>query len=207
MDEDRSADDRFLFVGNAAWLDFVNTEIMSGGEGVDLLDDFGDLVEWLSAARLVSAAEAKAARERWAAMAEGRRVLESARRFRSVLRSTAERLAAGHRVADDAVAAVNDVLARPAHATAIRRDGHGFVRADRWHFAAAADVLAPVAESARDLLCDGDLSLVRKCRNPDCILFFYDTTKNHGRAWCSMSACGNRTKVAAHYRRRREARG
>lgn len=29
-----------------------------------------------------------------------------------------------------------------------------------------------------------------------CILFFYDTTKNYSRRWCSMSACGNRMKVA-----------
>jgi predicted RNA-binding Zn ribbon-like protein len=33
------------------------------------------------------------------------------------------------------------------------------------------------------------------------VLFFYDTTKNHARRWCSMAFCGNRHKVAAHYRR------
>jgi predicted RNA-binding Zn ribbon-like protein len=35
------------------------------------------------------------------------------------------------------------------------------------------------------------------------VLFFYDTTKNHARHWCSMTICGNRSKVAAHYRRLR----
>jgi predicted RNA-binding Zn ribbon-like protein len=35
------------------------------------------------------------------------------------------------------------------------------------------------------------------------VLFFYDTTKNHARRWCSMAFCGNRHKVAAHYRRLR----
>ncbi|MCI0410524.1 MAG: CGNR zinc finger domain-containing protein, partial [Acidobacteria bacterium] len=54
-----------------------------------------------------------------------------------------------------------------------------------------------------DLLSEGDLTLVRKCENPACILYFHDTTKNHARRWCSMRACGNRAKVAAHYRRRR----
>jgi predicted RNA-binding Zn ribbon-like protein len=38
------------------------------------------------------------------------------------------------------------------------------------------------------------------------VLLFYDTTKNHARHWCSMSLCGNRHKVAAHYRRRRSPR-
>ena len=48
-----------------------------------------------------------------------------------------------------------------------------------------------------------DLSLVKACQNPQCVLFFYDTTKNHARRWCSMAACGNRAKVAAHYQRAR----
>jgi predicted RNA-binding Zn ribbon-like protein len=47
---------------------------------------------------------------------------------------------------------------------------------------------------------------VKKCRNSACILFFYDMTKNHARQWCSMRLCGNRMKVAAHYRRQRRAK-
>jgi predicted RNA-binding Zn ribbon-like protein len=198
--------EKYLFVGNAAWLDFVNTEVMSNGEPADLIGDYADLADWLVEAGLASEKEAGAARARWGATREGARALDEARRFRAVLRATAERLAAGRRVGDDAVAAINAVLARPVHATELRREGGRFARAERWAFASATDALAPVAESARDMLCDGDLSLVRKCRNPNCILFFYDTTKNHARAWCSMSGCGNRTKVAAHYRRRRAAR-
>jgi lactoylglutathione lyase len=46
--------------------------------------------------------------------------------------------------------------------------------------------LLPVAESAADLLTVRDLSLLRKCENPACVLFFYDTTKNDARRWCSM---------------------
>jgi len=197
--------EKYFFVGNVAWLDFVNTEVMSSGGRTDLLGDYGDLVDWLAAAGLVGDGEAREARARWGGTREGARALDEARRFRGALRSAAERLAAGRRVGDAAVTAINAALGRPVHVTEVRRAGGGFACAERWVFAAAADVLAPVAESARDGLCEGDPSLVRKCRNPNCILFFYDTTKNHGRAWCSMSGCGNRTKVAAHYRRRRAA--
>ena len=56
------------------------------------------------------------------------------------------------------------------------------------------------------VLCYADLALVKKCENPVCVLFFYDTSKNHSRRWCSMSVCGNRMKVAAHYQRLRKAR-
>ncbi len=59
------------------------------------------------------------------------------------------------------------------------------------------------AESAADLLCTGDLSLVKKCQHDACILYFYDTTKNHARQWCSMELCGNRMKAAMHYRRKK----
>jgi predicted RNA-binding Zn ribbon-like protein len=34
-------------------------------------------------------------------------------------------------------------------------------------------------------------------------LYFYDTTKNHTRRWCSMTGCGNRAKAAAFYERKK----
>jgi predicted RNA-binding Zn ribbon-like protein len=67
-------------------------------------------------------------------------------------------------------------------------------------------LLIPLAEAAGELLCSGNLSLVKKCRNSACILYFYDTTKNRARNWCSMQLCGNRMKVAAYYRKKRKAR-
>ena len=201
----QDAGPRFLFLANAACLDFVNTEVIAGGRRVDLLGDFGDLVDWLRAAELIDDHEACAAREQWDGAA-GRRTLERARQLRAELRAMAERAAAGRPAPSSALAAVNEVLRRPVRATEVRRAAGGFARADRWVFTAAEDLLAPVAESARDLLVGGGLALVRKCRNPECILYFHDTTRNRGRAWCSMSSCGNREKVASHYRRRRAAR-
>lgn len=37
---------------------------------------------------------------------------------------------------------------------------------------------------------------IRKCANPECVLWFYDLTKNGSRRWCSMDVCGNRAKTA-----------
>ena len=84
--------------------------------------------------------------------------------------------------------------------------GGGFEKRFQADFREPEQLLWPVAESASDLLCYADLTLVKKCENPACVLFFYDTTKNHSRRWCSMSGCGNRMKVAAHYQRLREMR-
>jgi predicted RNA-binding Zn ribbon-like protein len=100
-----------------------------------------------------------------------------------------------------ALGAINDVLrARVGDLAVVRtKTGYDTVFLARWD--GPEQLLVPVAESAATLLSRGDLSLVRRCENPACILFFYDTTRNHGRRWCSMTACGNRAKVAAHYRR------
>ncbi|MET7769927.1 CGNR zinc finger domain-containing protein [Nocardia sp. NPDC005366] len=42
---------------------------------------------------------------------------------------------------------------------------------------------------------------IRQCAHPDCVLFFFDTSKNGTRRWHSMATCGNRTKAARHYRK------
>jgi predicted RNA-binding Zn ribbon-like protein len=55
------------------------------------------------------------------------------------------------------------------------------------------------------LLATGDFSLVRRCENAACVLWFYDRTRSHHRRWCSMARCGNRHKVAAFRKRRRGA--
>ena len=196
-------EERFLFVGNLVCLDFVNTEVMGSEGRRDLLESFEDLADWLRAAGAVTEEEARGAAARWGGTEEGRGALDAARRFRAALRETASRFSEGQAIPGGALAAINELLARPVRVARVRPVGDRFEAEERWAFREPEDLLVPVAESARELLCDRNPSLVRKCRNPQCILYFYDTTKNRGRAWCSMSACGNRTKVAAHYRRRR----
>jgi len=63
------------------------------------------------------------------------------------------------------------------------------------------------AESAGWLLEHGDRTLLRRCGNPRCILYFYDTTRMTRRRWCSMARCGSRAKAAAYYLRNRRIGG
>lgn len=39
-------------------------------------------------------------------------------------------------------------------------------------------LLVPIAQAAANLLSDGNFSLIKKCQNRACVLYFYDTTKN-----------------------------
>jgi predicted RNA-binding Zn ribbon-like protein len=190
----------FPLLGNLPWLDFVNTEPIRDGRRVDLLPDFGDLLDWLGAAGAVPPDDLRRA-ARWQGRAEGRRVLRDALVFRSALRAGAERLADGKPAGDDMVRAVNRVLAwRPAYRELIR-DGKAWVSRARPVTSTPRQLLVPIAESAAWLLEHGDPSLVRRCEGSSCVLLFYDTTRNRSRRWCSMDGCGSRAKAAAYYRR------
>ena len=67
-------------------------------------------------------------------------------------------------------------------------------------------LLAAVARSAAEIIAEGTRARLRLCANPHCGLFFYDTSRTHRRRWCSMTLCGNRSKVAAFARRHASAR-
>jgi predicted RNA-binding Zn ribbon-like protein len=62
-------------------------------------------------------------------------------------------------------------------------------------------LLAAVARSGAEIITDGPGARLRLCANPHCGLFFCDKSRTHRRRWCSMSVCGNRSKVAAFVRK------
>jgi predicted RNA-binding Zn ribbon-like protein len=204
MSEERAGRD-FYFIGERLCLDFVNTEAAEEGTAVDLLADFDDFVAWCGRAEMIAAAQGKELLRRWSGTREPDRTFKQAVDVRAALRAMMERLADGrHNVTAATLALINDILRTRAGHLELARKGDGYDMRFRQRFEEPADLLVPIAESAADLLSHGDLTLVKKCQNARCILFFYDTTKNHARRWCSMSACGNRAKVAAHYRRARQ---
>ena len=192
-------------VGTHRCLDFVNTEIIERGRRVDLLRDFADLVGWLEQAHVLSGARAKQMLRRWGRTSNRAGALSEARAFRRVLREMVEGIVHGKRPSALVLDKINALLRCRTGDVALVRTRHGFERRVSFQPRDPRHLLVPLAESASDLLCHGDLSLILKCENPRCILYFYDATKNHARRWCSMAVCGNRMKVAAHYRRRRRS--
>jgi predicted RNA-binding Zn ribbon-like protein len=59
-------------------------------------------------------------------------------------------------------------------------------------------LVSQIAEEAVSLFADPRQPHLRACLAPSCVLYF---TKTHPRReWCSP-ACGNRARVARHYRR------
>jgi predicted RNA-binding Zn ribbon-like protein len=56
-----------------------------------------------------------------------------------------------------------------------------------------------------DAIAQGTWTRLKACREPDCEWAFYDHTKNHSGAWCSMEGCGNRAKARAYRERHAHA--
>jgi len=202
----RGVQGRFLFIGERLCLDFVNTRVVVRSQLVDLLQGFADWVDWSLAAKVVNPSQAKHALRCWKRSLKATGALEAAKAFRESLRGAVERIAKGESVPVDTISRTNALLRHPIRYSILAYVQHRLETQRRLVFDEPIHLLAPVAESAADLFSNGDWSLIKKCENPACVLYFYDTTKNHARRWCSMNLCGNRMKVAAFYRRRRNTK-
>lgn len=62
-----------------------------------------------------------------------------------------------------------------------------------------ARLVAALAEAAADLLASEDVGRLRECAADDCVMLF--VAANPRRRWCTPDICGNRARVARHYRR------
>ena len=195
-------DGGFSFVGNLLCVDFVNTEVIRQGAPHDLLGGAEDLLRWGRAAGVVDEAALRGLAG-WRTSRDAGRLLEDAKALRAVLRGAVEALAAGRPLPATVLPAINHALATGASTLRLERRDGAYVTVRDLLDPSPAALLAPIAESAAWLLEHGDRALIRRCENGACIRFFYDTTKNRRRRWCSMDGCGSRAKAAAYYRRRK----
>lgn len=168
-------------VGEPLGLDLVNTQWIDRGRSCDLFDEPGGVESWLREHRLVDEEPGGVTSS----------AVEAAlREARAALRSAVER-------ADDAAdTAVNAILTRGA----VRRRVRGGIVSDHvdvqdhWRPAWCA------AASYLDLLQDRP-ERIRRCAHSACVLYFFDTSRNGTRRWCSMDGCGSRAKASRHYSR------
>lgn len=189
------------FIGGRLALDFVNSVPLK----TEL--SWNQLIEFLESARIVTP-------ERGGELLALNR---SNPQTAELLLRKAQRLAAGLRRAFDAALHKQRILREwiePINEILRITEGHDeLVAADHdWEIQFVASesglewLLAAVARSAAEIIAEGPQARLRLCANPRCGLFFYDTSRTHRRRWCSMTACGNRHKVAAFARRHASVR-
>jgi predicted RNA-binding Zn ribbon-like protein len=163
-------------------LDLLNTEWLASGTQVDLLATPAGTQAWLAAAGApaTSAPETRQAlvlaRQAIRDVVSGQGGAAALDRLNAVLSHGRLRLSIGpHRNPEQTLEA-HDPAWRPA-------------------VMAAANLLELLAEAP---------DRIRRCQHPACVLWFFDTTRNGTRRWCSMAACGNRAKARRHYDRVRK---
>lgn len=196
--------DEFYFVGNNLGIDLVNTKIAVDGRPKDLLVGLEDLISWTAAAGLIPLAEADARLADWTKFEKP--IIFDVIGLRTRIHDLMVDLCNGQPVKNEHLAAINKLLRSKSGYSEIVRANGGFEKVLIADLTDPRQLLAAIAESVADLLAYGDLSLIRKCENPECVLYFYDTTKNHKRRWCSMSVCGNRAKAKAFYERKKSVK-
>jgi predicted RNA-binding Zn ribbon-like protein len=183
-----AANIEILRLGDHPALDFLNTVARIDGILVDSLQSDHDVTQLLVGAG-------------WQVdgIAEHIRLLDTARHLREIIRALVLQRKSGVR---PDVTDLNAFLAQSRSHLELEREKDESLGLKRvWEQHTAIEALAPLAESAADLVANGDFSLVRRCEDSECVLWFYDRTKSHHRRWCSMAACGNRNKVAAFRKR------
>lgn len=190
----------FPLVTGRLSLDLVNTEVVRRGKRIDLLQTSDDLARWLQTVEEAGGL----ARQSLPADFDCAKALPQMLRLRAFLRRGFEAIADGElRTTQQLHAEWGAPLERlVAKAPLAYRATEGSLIPVPQ--GPAADALVSLtALDALQLLAAGDLTKVRRCANPDCVLLFLDTTGR--KKWCSMKLCGNRMKVARHQSRRGRA--
>jgi predicted RNA-binding Zn ribbon-like protein len=187
QDEELTAEDKLRALGGHPILNLLNTVAPRNGKSVDSLKSGNDVLEWLD-------------RAGWP-LTKGSspslppRLLKTARALREDIRTLVEKRKAGKRVN---LETLNAFLAKSeSYLQLLPRQDRILDLHRSWKQNTAEQVLGPLAEVAAELISDGDFSLIRRCENKECVLWFYDRTRSHRRRWCSMATCGNRSKVEA----------
>jgi len=148
----------------------------------DLLVQPQDLAQWLVAAGVAAAAPAVGRDD-----VERARVLRECVYALALARTQDERLPAAPRRALNGIAAGKSAVPKLGADASLQVAG------------SARQFLVSLAREALRLLASP--ARIRQCEAVSCARLFIDTSRSGERRWCSMSACGNKAKVAQFRRR------
>ncbi|HUK29769.1 MAG TPA: CGNR zinc finger domain-containing protein [Candidatus Acidoferrum sp.] len=201
-----------VLVGGRLAVNFAN--LKRAGLNEDASEqDFTRVVNFLAENGVVPSGSKAALFNLWTgAPAESAEFLEKARVLSGALRIVFEARAAGEEIQADWVEAINEILTFTEGHDRLEPVADREVDQAEWRLALHARaeglewLLTAIARNGAELIAEGPRAPIRKCANPNCGLFFYDDSRTGKRHWCSMARCGNRAKVAAHYRREKNKR-
>jgi predicted RNA-binding Zn ribbon-like protein len=201
-EKSRADRSHFIFVGNHSAIDFANTLSISQGKWTEHLRVWADVIEWLALAGLSSDPALRISISRSA------KAIKSVVEFRRVWKAQLDNLVTGCNVNDTFIKRLNHLLEEDVSHEILRRRGNTDFHLDRSASQLSGEklALALLSRQIARFLAEANFEYLHRCANTaSCVLYFYDTTKNHRRQWCSTAVCGNRHKVAEFRKRRFKA--
>lgn len=170
--------DEFTLLGDALWLDFVNSARGRTPSPPDRLADAGAFTRWCRLQHLEPEGAAGS--------------LSTVRCFRERLTALAEAMHAGIQPPAGSIAALNEQLAGGAGTHQLTRVGGEW----RLRFAPLRPpaALEAIARSAAATLTE-PRTAVRRCAGEHCSFFFTDDTPTGSRRWCVAEICGRDVRV------------
>jgi predicted RNA-binding Zn ribbon-like protein len=178
--------EEFILLGDALWLDFVNSACGRTLDPPDLFPDADAYTRWAALQHLDITGDSVP--------------FAGILQFRARLTELAAALHEGRQPPGGAVAALNEQLARSAGNHQLTRIGGEW----RLRFAPARPLAAleAIARSAAGTLAEARTA-VRRCSGDTCSLYFTDDSPTGSRRLCDPEACGQHVQVE----RRRGLRG
>ncbi|MEK5040445.1 CGNR zinc finger domain-containing protein [Sporosarcina sp. FSL K6-3457] len=178
-----------LISGNIS-IDLVNTEVVRHGTRHDLLTKTAHVLAWfytLTRDDIIFKEQFGEDIEQWADDA-----LPLLREMRAFLREGYEKMADGKELSTDWITHLESQIKKAPFAYQLKKNTLMPTPIGKPENA----LTSLIALDALKLITSNQVSNIRRCANPDCVLLFIDT---HGRRkWCSMNICGNRSKVTRH---------
>ncbi len=173
------SESEFTLLGDAVWLDFVNTARGRVLSPPDLLPTSAAVGRWARAQSL-----------EWV---DGNGLsLDEVLVFRGYLTTLAEALHSDLQPPAASIAAINEQLTQNAGSQQLTRVS------GEWQLRFAPvrrpSLLEAIAQSAAAGLAD-PLLLIRRCAGECCSLFFTDDSPNQSRRWCNVAVCGRQVTV------------
>jgi len=195
--------DGFLFVANRPILDFLNTHPVLAEGPTELLPDVPALERWLIASGIVNSAKTKRLMQGWRHSPKTALFLKDLIAFRERLRAAVLSMEGGSAPSDEFIQDVNRGLLQHPLPTVLRKQEGRVVREQLLDLEHPADLWKLIFDGVADLLGEPEIHRIRQCEA--CVVHFFDASKKGSRRWCSMNICGNKLKVAAYQRRKRES--
>jgi predicted RNA-binding Zn ribbon-like protein len=196
-------------LGERLCLDFANSVESPLTEPEEFLTDVVALARWGQHVGLLDEPQVAIVQQAVAAdHGYAERLYEDAMALRAGIQATFQSIAEEREIVQDGLAVIERAYVRGLQSCRLAPQAGQAHWTWNWpderNLSAAEFVLWQVAQSAVEVLTDGDVSRVKRC---ECGWLFYDTSRNGSRRWCSMEGCGTQAKMRRFTAKRRATRG